>query len=504
MPKRALPSPLKFDMTGSLRQIISGYSMAGNYRKMQTHWCSQLCKNINRVLYIRVPKWLVYTYVMTLVSAYIFVTVHTPMAIQPDGAHDDEFYMSHGRYLAEGEWLGPFSQFTLMKGPGYPAFLAIGNWLGIPVSLAHALFRSGAVIFFVLVAHRFIKSLLLSGIFFALLLWQPVTLILVRVLREQIYPAQVLLVFAATASALFLSPEWKQRIIFGTLTGFFLVWFWLTREENVWILPGLALLIVPAAWQAYRQHQLRELTATLSIALAVFVVTQAGFRAANWQVYGKFVGVDFKEKNFQKALQALDSVRSGGVQPYVSVTRAARERVYAVSPNFASLRVHFEGPASDGWRDITCKFYPASCGEIAAGWFVWDLRDAAAGAGHYVSPKEASAFFRRIANEISAACANGRLECVPQLIPELPPVTWEQLAREIPPRYVDAFNLLVNLEPPLQLEKGSGVAETLAHDLQFLNYPAHTLSARMPEQTTSLHLERLVLQIGLGLVFCQR
>ena len=56
--------------------------------------------------------------------AYVFVVAHTPLAVQPDGVHDDEFFMSKGLNLAEGHWFGPYSQFTLMKGPGYPAFLA--------------------------------------------------------------------------------------------------------------------------------------------------------------------------------------------------------------------------------------------------------------------------------------------------------------------------------------------------------------------------------------------
>src|SRR5215210_6932428 len=128
---------------------------------------------IARILYFDVPRPVAYGYLIALILAYVVVAVHTPVTLYPGAPHDDGLYMSLGQYLAEGKWLGPFDQFTLMKGPGYPAFLAVANWLGISVSLAHALLHCFAVTFFTVACHRFVKSSLLSGLMFALLLWQP-------------------------------------------------------------------------------------------------------------------------------------------------------------------------------------------------------------------------------------------------------------------------------------------------------------------------------------------
>src|SRR5688572_30815349 len=94
-----------------------------------------------RFLYLQTPKSAAYLYIAILSLIYCFVVVHTPLVLYPGAPHDDGLYISLGRFLAEGLWLGPFNEFTLMKGPGYPLFLAVSNWLGIPVSLAHALFR---------------------------------------------------------------------------------------------------------------------------------------------------------------------------------------------------------------------------------------------------------------------------------------------------------------------------------------------------------------------------
>jgi hypothetical protein len=434
---------------------------------------------VSRVAYFSVPTWLIYLYVIALSLAYVLIVVHTPITLYPGAPHDDGLFMSLGRSLAEGRWLGPYTEFTLMKGPGYPAFLAVAKWLGISVSLAHALFYCAAVIFFVAVAHRIMKSYLLSGILLALLFWQllPTTVYFDRIIREQIYGSQVLALFAAATATLFLARAKKHRLLLAALAGLFLGWLWLTRAEGAWILPAAILLTGAAAYRAYRLRRLRELAEALVVVIAVFASIQIGFRTVNWGAYGKFVGVDFDETNFQRALRAIDSVRSGGIEPFISVTKPARDHIYDVSPSFASLRPYFEGSGAAGWEKFTCDYYPRSCEQqIAAGWFVWALRAAASMTGHYSSPAEASAFFGRIADEISTACARGALTCEPQFIAEMPPVNWADVVSRMPSLYAQAFDDLLLIRPPLQFNTSSGSEAKLDTALRFLNYPLYTRS----------------------------
>ena len=451
---------------------------------MQGEWGSTFCAWVTRLLYFDVPRPLRYAYVFGLTLVYFFVAVHTPMSLYPGLRVDDGLYASLGQYLAEGHWLGPFNEFTLAKGPGYPIFLAISNWLGLSASVAYPLLHCGAVIFFVVVAHRFIKSLLISGLFFAFLLWHPISLTLFRVVREQIYSAQTLLVLALMVYLCLWAQRPSLRLACAALGGLVLGWFWLTREEGIWILPGLAILVVGAGLVANREHRLRGLIGTLLIVIATFVGTLVGFRTMNSLTYGMFVGVDIKETNFQRAFGAINSVRGENPKQYVSVTQATRERIYSVSPTFATLKPYLEGDAAWGWRKMTCETYPDACGEIAAGWFMWALRGAAAKLGQYKSPKQASLFFGRIADEISAACAGGALKCSWQPVSELPPVTWRQLVTYVPPGLLDALKMLVWIKPPLQIFPSWGNEELLSGTLKFLHHPPYARSAEMPNETT--------------------
>jgi hypothetical protein len=410
-----------------------------------------------------------------LALAYVVIAVHTPIGVHAFAVHDDGLFMKLGASLAQGNWLGTFDQFTLMKGPGYPAFLALAHWLGLSVSLAHALFHCAAVILFVAMLHRFVRSPVLSALLFVLLLWHPIPLTpwLLRVHRDAIYYGQLLMFLALFTCVLFWPLGAGRRRLYGVLSGFVLGWLWLTREDGLVLLPAIAVLVAAAALRAFRDRRLRPFAGILVIVIAAFAVPQIGFRAMNWRWYGTFAGVDFDEGNFQRTLKALHGVRSGGVRPFVSVTRATRQRIYAVSPAFASLGPYLDGPLGTAWMRYGCEALPMTCGEISTGWFVWALRDAAAMAGHYASPARSSAFFGQVAREISLACRQGALECRPQLVSAMPPVDTATAVARLPGRLLTAFELLLFLRPLVEPNTTIEEPHRLAGSLRFLNYPRH-------------------------------
>ncbi|HKF93199.1 MAG TPA: hypothetical protein VKB96_01080, partial [Gammaproteobacteria bacterium] len=219
-------------------------------------------------------------FVLGIAFAYVVLYVHTPLSINATYGHDDALYMTLGRYLANGQWLGPYSEFTLMKGPGYPLFLAVANWLGISAALAHALFHCVAIVFFVAIVHRFMQSVLLSGLLLVLLLWQPIAIgpFLLRIIRESIYYGQVLIFLGAFACAMMCSIGWKARAFYAALSGAAFGWFWLTREEGIWLAPAIAILFAAGALHAVGGQRIRELAGTVVVIVAIFGATQIAFR----------------------------------------------------------------------------------------------------------------------------------------------------------------------------------------------------------------------------------
>ena len=100
--------------------------------------------------------------------------------------------------------------------------------------------------------------------------------------------------------------------------------------------------------------------------------------ACNFAAYRTWAIVDFKGGGYSRAVNALQSVRTGPPVAYVPVPAKVRARVYTASPTFASLRPYLEGPNGEVYRHVSCEVYATTCGDYAGGWFIWALRDAAA------------------------------------------------------------------------------------------------------------------------------
>lgn len=408
-------------------------------------------------------------YCAALSAVYVFALVNAPLSLLSAAGHDDGLFISIGRYLAARQWLGPYNEFTLAKGPGYPAFLALSYRLGLSPMLARALFHCGAIVLFVALCRRWLRSSLLAALLFTLLLWDPASFLgqNLRILRDTIYYGQVLIAFGFLVHALL-----GRNVAAGLLAGLLLGWAWLTREEGLWLVPALALLAVGGLYRAIGDRASLRFTAAGLTAVAAFVAVNGGFRAMNWKHYGAFVGVEYKEPDFVRALGAIHSVRSGEVKPFVSVTRATRQKIYPLSPSFAEVGSHLDGALGARWEKAMCDgVHREACGEIGSAVFAWALRDAAARAGHHRSPAEASAFYGTIADEIGSACEKKRLDCERQLFAELPPYSWSQLAT-VPRHVVNAVAMVfysrwqsVDGVPSL------GLIEQFRADLAFLHYP---------------------------------
>src|ERR1700722_2401157 len=109
--------------------------------------------------------------------------------------HDDALFVNHAFFIAHGQWLGPYNQTTLIKGAGYPLFIAACSLMHLPLKLAeHGVYSAACIaMFFALLP--VIASSRARLILFLVLLFNPMMLDnnMNRALREGLYSAQTLL-----------------------------------------------------------------------------------------------------------------------------------------------------------------------------------------------------------------------------------------------------------------------------------------------------------------------
>jgi hypothetical protein len=364
--------------------------------------------------------WLWWAVAMTALK--LWLTSAQPVYALGWAGHDDQLFLRLAEQIKEGAWLGPYDQMTLAKGPFYPLWAAAAATIGLPLFLSQHLLYALAGALVVRAIRPALPSAAWAFAVYALLLWNPMSFeasSLGRVLRQHVYVPLGLLIFAGLAALYYRRSEtWRRQLPWAGLAGVAFGAFHLTREETPWILPGMALLaaaVMIAAVREARAHARRSAT-MLVVALATAALPVVIVSALNARHYGWFGTVEFRASAFKDAYGALTRIEIGPRYPSTPVSREAREAAYAVSPAFATLRPHLEGAIGLGWadasRDVTGR--PPEEREIGGGWLMWALRDAVAAAGHTEDAAEALGFYRRMADELNAACDDGRLPAGPR------------------------------------------------------------------------------------------
>jgi hypothetical protein len=350
---------------------------------------------------------------LILVALKLWLVAAQPVVAHGNASFDDRLYLALAEQVLKGNWLGPYSQFTLMKGPMYSLFIA-GTFLsGLPLPIAqHLLYLCGCALL-VLVLRLCFSANWQAFVLFALLWWQPMSYVELDILRQNIYTPLTLLLLAGLCAL-----ETRRRagvyvrLAWGALLGTSAATFYLTREEEMWVVPGALLLIGAAAWNSWRAGEgLRP----LFVPLATAAICAAGILGTvctlNYRYYGWFGTVEFRAREFLSTYGALQRPISSEQIPYVPVARDVRLKLYEVSPSFAELRPCLEGPTGLEWANYS-DFLTGRPGEelqIGGGSFMWALRDCVIASDHGNSAKEALNFYRSLGVEINRACDDGRI-----------------------------------------------------------------------------------------------
>ncbi len=376
---------------------------------------------------VRRHGWLWAGVLLTL--AKLWLTRGQPICAIGSATHDDQLFIRLAESIARSEWLGPYDQLTLAKGPFYSVWIALTFLLGLPLGFAQQLLYAAACLLLVVALAPLVRSQAARLAAYALLLWNPMSFdgaFLSRVLRQQVSTPLALMILAGLVALVARREQPFRRLVpWAVLAGIAFGLFWVTREEGVWIVPGVVLLgaaaVVGAAGS--RPGGWRAMAGAGALAAGVALVPVAGVCVLNAWHYRWYGTVEFRAGEFKEAYGALLRVRAGPAMPFVPVTRQAREAIYAVSPAFALLRPHLEGSIGEGWAGASASVthLPAEERQISGGWFMWALRDATAAAGFCQDAGQAMAFYHRLAMEVNQACDDGRLPAGPRRSGFLPP-----------------------------------------------------------------------------------
>lgn len=426
----------------------------------------------------RIPVVLECLIFLAVALLYVGACMNFPLSLFCHQVFDDALYIKLAQSIASGQWLGDYNELTLVKGPFFPLFLAANHFLGLPVTLSLALVYALSSWLFVYSLRSIGVPFVLGLVLYILLLFQP-ALFPTRILRDNLYTSITLIVLAT--GVLLISkkaPYWN-----AVFCGLALAAFFLTREEGIWIFPGL-LVLVAGTWFLSRRGFYGEWSRAKKILLpgvlfACFFVPIQIVSAINLFQYGYYGITDMKARGFKSAIDAVQSVVIGPPVAFVPAPASTRAEIYKHSPAFAELRGDLEYEQNP-FKNSLANLYPQTVNEIAGGWFLWAFRDAVARRGYYSSVSAAESYYSRIAEEISQAQGAGLLPRVGSPISLMPPLSSDNLSL-IPESFRSAFTfLLYQKHIPLDQGPSVGTKERLADFRSFLGNPKTVPSVEEP------------------------
>jgi hypothetical protein len=367
-----------------------------------------------------------------LVALFLAVRHGYPILAWANQIHDDALFFRAVGTLLHGEWLGPYDNLTLTKGPLMSIVGAVAVAFDVWIKTLEAFLYVAMALLFAAVAPRI--GLGRVWILLAVLLlfcnphlWSSAGS---RLLRDILYSGlAVALVLILVPLVSRPRPLWRQAAL-GVAVGLCAGLMLITREEDVWMAPSVAVILACAAlsvlwpwqrgrvWRAAAVGGIAVGGAAVGAGLAVGPVL-----VFNQQVYGRAIVSEFRAPEFRAAIGALMRVGDRHPSPYVSVPETALAAVFAVSPAAATLQPVWERVRS-GWSHVSRSVRPEGSRDVAGGWFVWAFREAAANAGHHGSAQTARQFYGQVAQQVNAACDSGALRCRARRDTLAPEVGW--------------------------------------------------------------------------------
>lgn len=350
----------------------------------------------------------------------IFIIVNIPINDRGYSPHDDYLMINMAKNLIEGNWLGPFDQYTFIKGITYPVFLAINYILHIPSNVANTILYFIACLFFVTAIKNIVKKYWYRVFIFGIMFFSPISYAMdtfQRAYRDDIYYSLILILISAYIGIyLRIKENSKVKIwIIIVSVSFTLAWF--CREDTVWIIPFMIFFSIMICFIKNITIKNKIICFITPYFFCMFCGMIIG--EINYFVYGIFTINDMQYSSYSKTYSAMTQIKTVDNYKKVTLSKETIKKLYKECPSFLELKPYYngvgniyDGDGGRGWlmNSIIWNGKEISEDEIGASHSMWAFRAAVSDAGYYESAKKADEYYKRLNNEINKAFNEGRLE----------------------------------------------------------------------------------------------
>ncbi|MCD7746001.1 MAG: hypothetical protein LUI13_12105 [Lachnospiraceae bacterium] len=362
---------------------------------------------------------LVIVWVATIVSIIrICLSYNTPVYMIENSLYDDANLRDKAISLLQGDWLGEYNQYTLIKGITYSLFYAVCSLSRIPYTLLLSLLIIAASIVFVRTIKNILPFKYTHYLLYVFLIFSPITFdfsVAQRLYRNSLVFPLVLFIFSGILGIYLNLENFKIARRYSTLAGVSLFFFWNLREDSIWILPFIVTAIIISfifSYASYRKSKNSKiLLKKASILMMPFIFLFAGnmiLSSINYTYYGIFTTND-----------RTDGVFADVVGLFIKIdyeekdTNLDETKCFMSIDKFGYIIDHSESLAE--YKEIFLTTYNAWANGTFGGNYVygdhiqWIFRIALTNAGFYQDAITTQDYLKDVCSELEEEISKGNM-----------------------------------------------------------------------------------------------
>lgn len=320
----------------------------------------------------------------------VILCAFLPMFYVENFAYDDALMIKQANSLFNGDYLGDYNTFTLVKGFFFPLVIAVFHFLHIPIGIGLSVLYILACTFFCFQIRDIFNDKKWIYILYIFLLFNPISFAsetFERLYRNSIGPTQILFLLGFLYGV-YKSKNNKELLLNLIGTGFILISFILTREDFIWIIPAVFITFIV---YIIKNKNLKSLC--LLVPIFIVFISLNITSSINKNYYDIKVNNELNESNFKKTYLEIVKIKPDKIVNRVSIPKSSLEKAYTLSPTFKKLKEDIDylyEVGGENYKD-----------EIPDGYLFWLLRITAAEHGYYENALKAEEFWGKVYEELS-------------------------------------------------------------------------------------------------------
>lgn len=311
---------------------------------------------------------------------------------------DDMLMIELADAFSLGNYLGEYSNVTLIKGIIYPLFLSFCNYFKLSYPLILTILYILSCIYFGTSLNKVVKNKKIVIILYLVLLFNPISYsmeIFQRLYRNTLSLSEILIFFGLIIR-LVASNKTKNNIVNYILLGLITSIMLLTREDSMWAFVTIIILIIYKIIVNKNKASLLSLLPIIVIVISLNIVS-----LINYHYYDIYTYNEINNSEFSKAYIKIQEIKDEKKETQYSITKDTLYKLSDLSPAFGITKM-----------DIALLYYSWADdnGEINNGNIIWAIRHLIYSKKQFKDGKSAELYFKELSNDIEKLFEEGKLE----------------------------------------------------------------------------------------------